>query len=77
MKRGWTGYDQERNHFIYLRVKDMTEEEYAEFIHCRQIRILSKGIKTILDWLQIRREGTELRERKIIEMFGYIVRIVL
>ena len=60
-----------------MRVKDMTEEEYAEFIHCRQTKILTKGIKPVMDWLKIKREKTELRIRKIVEVFGYIVRVIL
>jgi len=30
-----------------------------------------------LNWLELRRDGTELKERKTLEMFGYILRTVL
>jgi len=55
----------------------MTEEEYVDFIQCRQTRFFSKGIKLVLDWLCVRREGTELKFRKVLEAFGYIMRYVV
>ena len=30
-----------------------------------------------MNWLELRRDGTELKERKTLEMFGYILRTVL
>ena len=71
------GIDKERQHFIYSRVKDMEEDEYRNFIQCRQTKFFSRGIQPILTWLQLRREGTELKDRKTLEMFGYILRTVL
>ena len=31
----------------------------------------------MLDWLQLRRKDTDLKERKTLEMFGYILRTLL
>lgn len=31
----------------------------------------------MLDWLKIKREGTELKFRKILEAFGYVMRYIL
>ena len=71
------GIDKERQHFIYSRVKEMEEEEYHNFIQCRQTKFFSKGIQPILTWFQLRRKDTELKERKTLEMFGYILRTLL
>jgi len=55
----------------------MAENEYMDFIHCRQTKFFSKGIKPVLTWLELKRDGTELKFRKVLEAFGYIMRFVL
>lgn len=55
----------------------MTETEYLHFIQCRQTKFFSKGIKPVLTWLNLQREGTELKFRKVLEAFGYIMRFLV
>jgi hypothetical protein len=55
----------------------MGENEYMNFIQCRQTKFFSKGIKPVLTWLNLKREGTELKYRKVLEAFGYIMRFIL
>ena len=55
----------------------MSEVEYSEFIQCRQTKFFSKGIKPVLDWLRLKREGTELKLRKILEAVGYVLRYIV
>ena len=77
LKRAKNSYDKERQYFIYVRVKAMTEFEYQDFIQCRQTKFFSKGIKPVMDWLHLKREGTELKFRKVLEVFGYIMRYIV
>jgi len=69
-------YDKERQLFIYERVKVMQDTEYIDFLQCRQTKVFSRGIKIVLEWLSVKREGTELKFRKVLEAFGYIMRYV-
>ena len=55
----------------------MEDSLYQDFIKCRQTKFFSKGIQPVLDWLQLRRKDTELKDRKTLEMFGYILRTLL
>ena len=55
----------------------MTDSEYMEFILCRQTRFFSKGINPVLQWLKIKRDGTDLKFRKVLEAFGYVMRYIL
>ena len=55
----------------------MTEAEYSEFILCRQTKFFSRGFKPVLNWLKLKRDGTELKLRKILEAFGYIMRYIV
>ena len=55
----------------------MSEDEYMDFIQCRQTKFFSKGIKPVLSWLKLQRDGTELKFRKILEAFGYIMRYIV
>ena len=55
----------------------MDDSLYQDFIKCRQTKFFSKGIQPVLDWLQLRRKDTDLKERKTLEMFGYILRTLL
>jgi hypothetical protein len=65
-----------RQHFMYLRVKQMDDQQYQQFLNCRQTKLFSKGIQQALDSLKLHRHG-ELKTRKICEMFGYVLRTCL
>lgn len=55
----------------------MAEGEYTTFRKCRETKFFSKGFKPVLNWLGIRRDGTELQLRKVLEAFGYIMRYIV
>jgi len=59
----------------------MSDSEYKQFEMCRQTKFFSKGFQSVLEWLGLQRkhkgEDTCLRDRKTLEMFGYVVRTVL
>ena len=70
-------YDKERQLFIYERVKVMQDAEYIDFLQCRQTKVFQRGIKAVLEWLNLKREGTELKFKKVLEAFGYIMRYIV
>ena len=56
----------------------MSEAEYLYFIQCRQTKFFNKSMKSVLSWLQLRRDSnSELRFRKVLEAFGYIMRFLV
>lgn len=63
----------------------MNDNEYRQFIVCRQTKLFSRGIQPVLNWLGLERRLTKdgkhietpLRDRKTLEMFGYILRTIL
>lgn len=54
----------------------MTDECYKHFLVCRQTKLFTKGIQAVLDKFNVTRQH-ELKQRKIVEMFGYVLRTVL
>ena len=55
----------------------MDDDEYMKFIQCRQTKIFSKGFDPVLQWLRVRRDHTELKFRRVLEAFGYVLRYIL
>ena len=54
----------------------MPDDVYKWFLHCRQTKIFGRGFQTVLSIFDLSRKG-ELKNRKTIEMFGYILRVIL
>ena len=54
----------------------MPDSVYKWFLYCRQTKIFGRGFQTVLSIFGLTRKG-ELKNRKTIEMFGYILRVVL
>lgn len=65
-----------RQHFMYLRVREMSDETYQQFLLCRQTKVFSRGIQPVLDKFGLTRLKS-LSERKVVEMFGYIFRVII
>lgn len=39
--------------------------------------MFQRGIKAVLEWLNLKREGTQLKFKKVLEAFGYIMRYIV
>ena len=56
----------DRQHFMYVRVKNMSDNEYRQFIKCRQTKIFSVGVPLLLGHLGLARAG-ELTKKKFVK----------
>lgn len=54
----------------------MSDIQYQHFLICRQTKIFSRGIQPVLNRFELTRKES-LRDRKIVEMFGYILRVIV
>ena len=54
----------------------MTDDEYFQFMNCRQTKLTNRGVKVFLEWLQLQKADA-LAERNNMDIFSYMLRFVI